>query len=941
MATLTASKKPSQAILEEYCSSNSNTTSGTTSPSSLESPTAEIDKDPLAQQKGVQLPYPFLPTCLAKHDSHFIERRARQFPADLKLPLLPPESACAVIDAQDKDTPDSWVTRDSRLVRLTGKHPFNAEARIRDLYTAGFITPTNLFFVRNHGAVPKVDFERAEKWELKVHGLCANPTTFTLANLRTRFRVVTLPITLVCAGNRRKEQNVVAKSLGFSWGAGGVSTALFTGVYLADLLEYVRPTKGAKHVVFEGSDDLPNGPYGTSQLLSWARNKSKGMMLAWAMNGLPLEPDHGFPLRLVVPSQIGGRSVKWLARIELSPIESQHHLHFHDNKVLPTTLTAEQARAEKHWWYDPRYLIRELSVNSAIAYPNHDEILDTSLHAPGSTYALRGYAYAGGGRRITRVEITLDEGSSWRLAQITYFEDAFREVEEEDFGVDPIYGVLGTNEQGENCFCWSFWECEATMEELKGAGSIMVRAMDESLAVQPRDMYWNPTGMMNNWWFKVCIHDLGDGQLRFEHPTMAGTQPGGWMQRLKDQGLDPAYPRFAKGEDAKAPTVLEVSRPAALTIVMTNPDVKRTISREELESQEGKEKAWFVVNGEVYEGLGFLEKHPGGAPSIQLVAGEDATDDFLAIHSPAAKQQLADFHIGTLVSSPSSPPSTSEKETDDLGPGGTFLHAKKWKKIELIKLGVVSHNAKIFRFALDHDEQALGLPTGMHVYVRIRRRGEGEGEIVQRAYTPLSDAQNTKGFLDFLIKIYRPCPEFPLGGRMSVEFDRLVVGDEIEVKGPVGHFEWLGHRTAQIHGHSMPIDEIGFVCGGSGVTPILQVVRAIFNETSSEDAEIPDVWVLDVNRNVDDILCREDFERLDEVHGSGRLKMHHSLTGKDVPNDWKYSTGRPSEEMLRAHLPAPGENKLVCICGPTTMEQTVKTLLSKIGWDLEKQIVLF
>ena len=67
----------------------------------------------------------------------------------------------------------------------------------------------------------------------------------------------------MCAGNRRKEQNVVTKSLGFSWGAAGLSTALFTGVYLSDVLEYVSAIKKAKHVIFEGCDDLPNGPYGT------------------------------------------------------------------------------------------------------------------------------------------------------------------------------------------------------------------------------------------------------------------------------------------------------------------------------------------------------------------------------------------------------------------------------------------------------------------------------------------------------------------------------------------------------------------------------------------------------------------------------------------------------------------------------------------------------
>lgn len=135
--------------------------------------------------------------------------------------------------------------------------------------------------------------------------LCSRPRTFTLDVLCERFRVVTMPVTLVCAGNRRKEQNVVKKSLGFSWGAAGISTALFTGVLLADVLEYILPRREAKHVIFEGCDDLPNGPYGTrqalpfffflevdlfllySQLLSWAQDRRKGMMLAWGMNGLP------------------------------------------------------------------------------------------------------------------------------------------------------------------------------------------------------------------------------------------------------------------------------------------------------------------------------------------------------------------------------------------------------------------------------------------------------------------------------------------------------------------------------------------------------------------------------------------------------------------------------------------------------------------------------
>ena len=95
------------------------------------------------------------------------------------------------------------------------------------------------------------------------------------------FTVRTFPVTICCAGNRRKEQNVVRKSLGFDWGSAGVSTSLWTGVYLADILDYVGVDKRrGKHVIFEGADtNLPKGPYGTSQKLSWAMNRDKAMLI--------------------------------------------------------------------------------------------------------------------------------------------------------------------------------------------------------------------------------------------------------------------------------------------------------------------------------------------------------------------------------------------------------------------------------------------------------------------------------------------------------------------------------------------------------------------------------------------------------------------------------------------------------------------------------------
>lgn len=107
---------------------------------------------------------------------------------------------------------------------------------------------------------------------------------------------------------------------------------------------------------------------------------------------------------------------------------------------------------------------------------------------------MRGYAYAGGGRRVTRVEISFDDGSTWSLANITYPEDLFRTVVHSD----PIYGTLDLTDS-DTCFCWCFWSFEASLQLLSTSAAIMVRCMDESMALQPSRMYWNPTGMMNNW----------------------------------------------------------------------------------------------------------------------------------------------------------------------------------------------------------------------------------------------------------------------------------------------------------------------------------------------------------------------------------------------------------------------------------------------------------
>lgn len=542
-------------------------------------------------------------------------------------PLYPLPPKCRPENAvltEDLKTPDSHVVRDPRLIRLTGIHPFNVEAPLSDLYDEGFLTTKDLHYVRNHGAVPRVEDLDIMNWHFEVEGMVDNPLHISLAQLIRDYDQVTYPVTLVCAGNRRKEQNMVRKTRGFSWGAAGLSTALWTGVAIRDVLKTAAPRRGARYVCFEGADRLPNGHYGTSIRLSWAMDAERGVMLAHGMNGEMLPPDHGRPLRVVIPGQIGGRSVKWLKRIIVTKEPSDNWYHIYDNRVLPTMIDPEMSADLPDTWRDERYAIYDLNTNSAICYPAHAE--EISLHGSDNNtyYKTRGYAYAGGGKRITRVEITLDRGKIWELANISYPEDRYRLAAEGD----TLFGGRIDISWRESSFCWCFWELDIPISRLQATEDIMVRAMDEAMMVQPRDMYWSVLGMMNNPWFRVVIHKEGH-KLRFEHPTQPALIPGGWMERVKKAGgnLTDGYWGQQRIEEAVVPEPVELAK----EICMTSDKVNRVITLEELKSHDGESEPWFVVNGRVYDGTGFLEEHPGGPTSITGAAGLDVSEEFLAI----------------------------------------------------------------------------------------------------------------------------------------------------------------------------------------------------------------------------------------------------------------------------------------------------------------------
>ncbi|RFU72701.1 nitrate reductase [Trichoderma arundinaceum] len=912
---------------------------------------------------------------------------------DALLPTIPKTEPIEPLST-DNQTPDHWIARDSRMIRLTGKHPCNVEAPLSTLFKAGFLTPQNLFYVRSHGETPRISMKQGQEWRLRVHGLVENEMEFSIQDLKEIFQVITLPVTLVCAGNRRKEQNMVSKGLGFNWGAAGISTGLFTGVYLADILNYCKPTNPllsshpsydkiipgrARHVIFEGADELPRGRYGTSQRLSWAIDRSKGMIIAWALNGEDLSPDHGYPLRLVVPGQIGGRMVKWLQRIEISDHESQHYLHYFDNKLLPTTVAAEQARNEDKWWLDPKYIINELNVNAAICSPAHGDIIEVaSGHPLPQTTLIEGYAYTGGGRRITRVEVTLDDGKNWKLCDIIYPEDLYRI---NPINNHPFFGKLDLTET-DMSFSWCFWKLQIDVDSLlldENVEFIAVRAMDEALSIMPRDMYWNATSMMNSWWFRVAVHRGSSGRaLRFEHPTLAGNAHGGWMQRMNEAGSDPRYPQLGSNGYFKAAspgfgTEPDKSQYAQTEGVIQNfmispVKVSKIITAAELakHADGDNQSPWFVVHGHVYDGTDFLLDHPGGDQSIRLVAGEDATEDFMAIHSLDAKKLLRKYHIGKLEELADVPRSPTPRIDIKDDPSKPFLEPNTWKKVRLVYKRDISHDTRIFRFALSHDDQILGLPIGQHVYLRLKTTNSetGEVDIVQRAYTPYS-CSTQHGFIDLLIKVYFPSKEASqkqtpfVGGKMTMLLDKMTADMEndmnlsVELKGPIGDFTYMGNGKVRwkLNNRIGPIKKLVMIAGGSGITPIWSTLKAIRDEYTmcpqARQRNPIQIWFIYGNRAEEDILIREEIDHI-KHEMDGYLHIWHVLSSNTVRASWEMGRGHIDLKCLQQHIPPAPFNStdvyidtLALVCGPSAMEKCVSTSLQELGWNIGKNVVFF
>mmetsp|Transcript_4811 Transcript_4811/g.9506 ORF Transcript_4811/g.9506 Transcript_4811/m.9506 type:complete len:899 (-) Transcript_4811:321-3017(-) len=801
-------------------------------------------------------------------------------------------------DHRDKGTPDEWIPRDGRLVRLTGRHPFNVEPPLSVLNENRFLTPSCMHYVRNHGSCPKLSWDTHT---LIVGGEVPDPQELGMDEIAS-MEAREIPVTLVCAGNRRKEQNMFRQTIGFNWGPSGVSTNVWKGPTVRDMLikagvsEKPSDWRGY-HVEFIGIEDLPNkigpGPfekkwgekvkYGTSVSLARAMNPAYDIMLAYQANGEKLQPDHGFPLRLIIPGFIGGRMIKWIKELNVIPHMTENHYHYHDNRILPPHITAEKA-IELGTWYKPEYIFNELNINSAISQPDHNETLGIQSSLK-NDYQLAGYAYTGGGRMITRVEITTNGGINWRTCELQRYEKPT------DYGMH---------------WCWIWWSFRLPVVEFIGCKEVWCRAWDESNNVQPTAPTWNLMGMGNNQCFRVKIHSdvtaEGEAVFRFEHPTQPGQHTGGWMTTLAGKPESAGFGRLLEQGDLETMSAPAPPPPKAGA---------KKFTMAEIAKHNEEEDVWIVVNDRVYDCTEYLELHPGGADSILINGGQDSTEDFVAIHSEKATKMLEKFYIGELDKSTAGTEKKPEEDEliDEKTGRKLALHPKKKVTLKVQEKVKLSHDSFMINFALQSPEHMLGLPTGKHVFLSAKIKGE----TVMRRYTPISSNFDL-GCIKFVIKAYPPMPpRFPIGGKMSQHLDSLEVGDSIDIKGPVGEFDYSAKGHFKIDHESHFATKFNMLSGGTGITPCMQIAAEILR--NPEDPTL--VSLIFACRNVDDLLMRETLDEWALKHPD-RFRVHYILSDS-WPEDWAFSTGFVNKDLFEKELYPPGDDVYNLMCGPPIM----------------------
>ena len=304
-----------------------------------------------------------------------------------------------------------------------------------------YLTPVESFYIRSHFPAPTL---QADSYRLSVEGAVKNSFAITYDELK-RLPATTIVATLECAGNSRVF--LVPQKAGAQWELGAVGTAEWTGVPLATLLRKAGLSAGACDVVLEGADrGHPAEPPTPPELISYSRSVPlekalDDVLIAYAMNGVDLPPDHGHPVRAIVPGHYGMASVKWLTHVRV--LEEQFQGYWQ---------TSDYGYWDEVDGIPVRRPLSDIKLKSEIARPSTLEVLPS-----GQLYKVYGAAW-GGGEDIVTVEVTTDGGLTWAPATF----------------LDPI-----------RPHAWRRWSYDWKTPDHPGRRILMSRAKDAAGGSQP------------------------------------------------------------------------------------------------------------------------------------------------------------------------------------------------------------------------------------------------------------------------------------------------------------------------------------------------------------------------------------------------------------------------------------------------------------------------
>jgi DMSO/TMAO reductase YedYZ molybdopterin-dependent catalytic subunit len=331
-------------------------------------------------------------------------------------------------------------------------------------------TPAHRLFVRNNGTPPEMDGLDGDDWVLEIAGeSCLEPRSFTVGELKSRFTQHSLCLTLECGGNGRAEFFPPAR--GNQWTTGAVGCPEWTGVRLRDVLEACGVAQDAVYVAYEGADRHLSGdpsklPISRGVPLDKAMQDES--LLAWGLNGEPLPPLHGFPLRLVLGGWPASVSGKWLQRLLLrdrvhdGPKMGGQSYRVPCRPVAPGTAVADADMC----------IIEAMPVKSLITRPRSGHIVEN-----GRALGVRGHAWAGE-LEVAALHTSIDYGASWQESEL---------------------------ELPPNRLAWQRW---STRVHFPGPGyyEVWARATDSEGRTQPMVLpAWNPRGYLNNACHRIAV----------------------------------------------------------------------------------------------------------------------------------------------------------------------------------------------------------------------------------------------------------------------------------------------------------------------------------------------------------------------------------------------------------------------------------------------------